>query len=367
MSKQQGRDFKYNKNKYKLNSKNNMCEGYENISNIEENSVQSSVEKMKDLENKYNDTLVKYQKSYKKLLKHKTVKDVDISHLPYRKNGAVASYGNENYYITDRYVMKKIPKEGDMRENWECPEPTINISEDQRLKLTMGVPLRRRKGENNTIIYQTCNDTNLNNGGIQVKDDVTNNRAWLNDLGELQQFKDPEKPPRSCKGMLHTIPSVKYNMMKKGKKLGPTDTCYLETFAGMEGFGSLTEGNTNMGIMGGGNTSRQSILDSVESKPEELNDELKDILLDMQTETSKIKDAVNVDNDVIKKNAEKIEEDIDKLKEQKKLIKMLQNEITSLDGNIRDANYLVESTNMKYVAWGISLTTIVLLILFLKK
>ena len=66
MSKQQGRDFKYNKNKYKLNSKNNMCEGYENISNIEENSVQSSVEKMKDLENKYNDTLVKYQKSYKK-------------------------------------------------------------------------------------------------------------------------------------------------------------------------------------------------------------------------------------------------------------------------------------------------------------
>ena len=40
--------------------------------------------------------------------------------------------------------MKKIPDEGDMRENWECPEPTINISEDQKNKLTMGLPLRKK-------------------------------------------------------------------------------------------------------------------------------------------------------------------------------------------------------------------------------
>ncbi len=367
MSNQQGKDFKYNKNKYKLKIKNNMCEGYENISNVGGNSVEASVQKMKDLENKYNDTLLKYKNSYSKMLRHKTVKDVDISHLPYRKSGAVASYAGENYYITDRYVMKKIPKEGDMRENWECPEPSINITENQKQKLTMGIPLRRKKGENETIIYQTCNDTNINNGGVQVQDEITKNRAWLNDLGELQQFKDPSAPPKACKSVVHTIPSIKYEMMKKGKKLGPTDTCYLETFSGMEGFRGITEGNSNMGIMGGGTHSPQSVTDSAETATEKHNDELKDVLYEMQDETIKLKDVINVDNNLINDNAKKIESDINKLDEQKKLIQTLKNEITSLDGNIRDANYLVESTNMKYVAWGISLTTIILLILFLKK
>jgi hypothetical protein len=323
---------------------------------------------MKDLENKYNDTLLKYKNSYNKMLRHKTVKDVDISHLPYRKSGAVASYAGENYYITDRYVMKKIPKEGDMRENWECPEPSINITEDQKQKLIMGVPLRRKEGQNKTVIYQTCNDTNINNGGIQVQDEITKNRAWLNDLGELQQFKDPSAPPKACKSVLNPIPSIKYEMMKKGKKLGPTDTCYLETFSGMEGFGTIIEGNAGIsGLMGGGNSSRQSVTDSAETATEQHNDELKDILYEMQNEATNLQDSINADNRLINDNAKKIEGDINKLDEQKKLIQTLKNEITSLDGNIRDANYLVESTNMKYVAWGVSLTTIILLILFLKK
>ena len=162
-----------------------MCEGMENISNIEGYDVKKSVNTIKDKQ-KFNDTLLKYKNSYKKFLKHKTVKDVDISHLPYRKNNAVASYAGDNYYITDRYVMKKIPDEGDMRENWECPEPTINISEDQKNKLTMGLPLRKKQGQDGTVIYQTCNDVNINNGGIQVMDEITKNRGWLNDLGELQ-------------------------------------------------------------------------------------------------------------------------------------------------------------------------------------
>ena len=365
MSNKQGKDFKYNKNRYKLRIKNTMCEGMENINNIGENGVKVAVNKMKDLENKYNDTLLKYKNSYKKMLIQKTVKDVDISHLPYGKSGAIASYGGENYYITDRYVMKKIPTEGNMREDWECPEPSINITEDQKKKLTMGIPLRRKQGATKSVIYQTCNDTNINNGGVQVQNEVTKNRGWLNDLGELQQFKDPSAPPKGCKNVLHQIPAIKYDMLKKGSKLGPTDTCYLETFTGMEGFGTVNEGFA--GLVGGGASASQTQTASAEEKAETYNDTLKDLAYQMQEEARKLQNANSVDNVKIQGNASKIEDDIDELNEQQKLIQTLKKELSSLDGNIRDANYLVESTNMKYVAWGVSLTTIILLILFLKK
>lgn len=156
--------------------------------------------------------------------------------------------------------------------------------------------------------------------------------------------------------------------MKKGKKLGPTDTCYLETFSGMEGFGTIIEGNAGMpGVMGGGNSSPQTQANSAEEKTETYNDELKDLAYEMQTEATKVQNVNSEDNKLIQKNAEKIDGNINELNEQNELIQILKNEITSLDGNIRDANYLVESTNMKYVAWGVSLTTIILLILFLKK
>ena len=120
-------------------------------------------------------------------------------------------------------------------------------------------------------------------------------------------------------------------------------------------------------LIAGGNPSLQTITNSAEEKTEQLNQQLQDILYDMQNETIQLQNVNNMDNALIQKNAEKIEGDIEKLKEQKKLIQTLKNEISSLDGNIRDARYLVDSTNMKYIAWGVSLTTIILLILFLKK
>jgi hypothetical protein len=375
MSKQQGKNFKYNKEKYKLNFKSSMCEGMENIQSTNSESqlnadTNADTDIVKNLKNEFSQTLLKYKNSYKKNLQNKTVKDIDISHLPYRKNGAVTSYADENYYITDRYVMKKIPKEGDMKENWECPDPSINISEKQKKKLTMGQPLKRNKGPDGSYIYQTCNDTHINNGAIQITDDITKNRGWLNDLGVLHEFKDPQAPPTGCNKVQHEIPSIKYNMFKKGGKLGPNDLCTYETFKGMEGFsGKIIEGCGSgiPGVMGGGNHEVQTQDSSSEQRVEELNEDLMGKIQSLYGSYVEVQDEVASDNTVAEGKAADIETEISKLEQKRQDISSLKKEITSLDGNIRDSQYLVDSTNMKYIAWGVSLTTIILMILFLKK
>ena len=49
---------------------------------------------------------------------------------------------------------------------------------------------------------------------------------------------------------------------------------------------------------------------------------------------------------------------ITEVKEQRKKIKNLKKEISSLDTTIMDNTYLVKSVNLRYIAWGISLVTI---------
>ena len=122
MSSSQGMNYVRNKRKYNRLFKNNMPEGFSTIEGAV--GTVDVNEKLRNLEEEYNKVLQKYTESYEKLVKTRMVQDIDISSL----KGKTARYGGQNYFVTNRGVMKKILS-NDFSKN-ECQPPERNITEE---------------------------------------------------------------------------------------------------------------------------------------------------------------------------------------------------------------------------------------------
>lgn len=339
MSSRQGMDFVRNKRRFNKIFKNNMPEGFSTIEGAV--GTVDVKDKLRELEQEYNNVLEKYISSYEKLIKTKMVQDIDISNL----KGKTAKYKGENYFVTNRGIMKKIlpalVKNSDS-EIWnkiECQPPILNITEEQKRKLVEGEPIREKNMEDGTKLYQKCTDVYVKDGGIKVKNMTTSNMGWVDDKGKFYQFKDPTKLPQGCSSaIIQDIPDIEYALLLQhaGTDLGPEDECSLHT-------------------------------SPADTEVEKLNERLMDIAIEMRDTITSVESESSESNVKLDENSGKIEEDIAKLNSQKEIISQLKKEIFSLDGNIRDSRYLVSSENLKYVSWGISLATIIGIMIFLKK
>ena len=335
MSSSQGMNYIRNKRKYKKYIKNNMAEGF---STIEGNVGSINVnDKLRELELEYNKVLQQYTTSYERLIKTKMIQDIDISSL----KGKTARYGGQSYFVTNRGVMRKILalNPNDLVK-YECNPPEREITEEQKKKLIEGEPLRMKEFSDGTKIYQKCTDVFVKEGGIKIKNMAPpKNMGWLDDKGKLYQFKDPTKGAKGCSSApIREIPGPAYILLKDhaGTDLGPDDECSLHTAPA-----------------------------SIEV--EKLNEKLMDIAIEMRDTIGTVETESSQNDNKIGENSTKIDEDIAKLNSQKQIIKELKKEIVSLDGNIRDSKYLVNSEHLKYVTWGISLATLIGIMVFLKK
>ena len=321
----QGKKFKFNKFKFLeiFNNKEGFIEG-----NANENANENG-EKMKILETEFNGKLDQYTAAYDDYIKENLVSDVDISTLL----GKTAKYNNEDYYISRKGVMRKL-KWG--YQNHLCQEPTKNITNKQKTKLKIGIPLAKTiKG--GTTFYEKCTDEHINSTGKVISNQITGDTAWLDDLGTKYKFIQGDSRDNSCpNGIAEEINDVGYSMIKSGVELGPRDECVRQTLT------------------------KQGRLNSLNNELIMIASKMKSLINNVQVESSE-------DDNKITLQAKSLDEIITQLNLDRKKIKILKKEIFSLDGNVRDNKYLVDSSNIQYIGWGVSLITVLVLGLYTMK
>ena len=315
----QGKKFKFNKFKFLelFNNKEGFIEGNTNG------------ETMKQLETKFNGKLQEYGIIYDAYIREKLVTDVDISTLL----GQTAKYNNEDFYISRKGVMRKL-KWG--YQNHGCLAPSKNITDKQKTKLKIGIPLNKTIRGGQTF-YEKCTDQHIDKTGKVISNEITGDSAWLDDLGTKYKFKQGDSRDNSCpNGIEQTINDITYSMIKSGEELGPTDECIRQ---------SLTK----------------------QGKLNKLNNELIEIASKMKSLINSVQVESKQDDNKISQQTKKLNEIIKNLNSDRKKIKNLKKEIYSLNGNVRDNKYLVDASNMQYVGWGVSLITVLVLGLYTMK
>tara|TARA_B110001450_G_scaffold6029_1_gene6256 strand:+ start:1408 stop:2391 length:984 start_codon:yes stop_codon:yes gene_type:complete len=319
----QGKKFKFNKFKFLeiFNNKEGFIEGN---ANANEND-----EQMKMLETEFNGKLSQYGEAYEDYIKETLVADVDISTLL----GKTAKYNNDDYYISRKGVMRKLQWG---YQDHRCPEPTKNITNKQKTKLKVGNPLEKRV-EMGINFFEKCTDKHIDSTGKVITDAITNEVAWLDDLGTKRKFIQPHSRDNSCpNGIEYDVDATTWKMIKSGEDLGPTDKCVRQTLT------------------------KQGRLNRLNNELIMIASEMKSLINNVQVESSE-------DDNKITLQAKSLDEIITQLNLDRKKIKILKKEIFSLDGNVRDNKYLVDSSNIQYIGWGVSLITVLVLGLYTMK
>lgn len=329
----QGNFFLNNKNKY--NRKNiKIIEGIENINDSNETKINELVQEYRGL-------VDKYETNYQQYVYEKMNTDSNTSDL----FGKVVQYPQDStgklYFVTQRGVRREIPKtnNGDnlvskfiktaKYKSHECSDIPEKINQTQFNALKEGLPLKSEFNSRTGYNSQKCNDSWVIEGSKLLRDRVSDNIGWIDDLGNLFQFVDPNNKHSSCGDKIEILNGQQWKLLNlKNKKLTSEDNCPSQT------------------------QPLQIELNKDNQRMLEIASEIKSIITDMQYNNSgKDEDiAVGTTNFNREKN---------NLLEKRKKIKALEKEIYALNGNIRDNNYSVKSVNLNYLAWGVSFVTIV--------
>jgi len=315
----QGKEFKYNKFKFnKLSNNKNIIEG---LDGMEDNSA-----KITELEAMFDGKLQQYGIMYDEYIKEKLVVDIDISHLLDK----TVKYNDIEYYISRKGIMRKLTYG---YTNHGCLAPLKTLTEKQKQKLKLGEPLKKFTSSGGAF-YEKCTDKHIDKTGIIISNSITNEVAWLDDLGVKHQFLQGDARNSSCpNGIEENLSSIKYSMVKSGGDLGPSDKCDRQTL-------------TKQGALN------------------KLNSELIGIAIEMKTLINSISIETKDEEVAILQKSKSLDEIITSLNGDRNKIQKLKKEIFSLEGNVRDNKYLVDASNMQYIGWGVSLITMLVLALY---
>ena len=217
-----------------------------------------------------------------------------------------------------------------------CNKPELNITENQKLKLKVGIPLKKRSVGSQTF-YEKCGDAHIDKTGKVIQAAVRGDTAWLDDFGTKYKFIQGDARHSSCpNGIEQEVPDTLFDMIKTGDNLAPTDECVRQTL-------------TKQGEL------------------HKLNSELIKIASDMKALINGVQVESNADDEKITIQSKSLDEIIKDLTTEREIIKNLKKEIFSLNGNVRDNKYLVDASNMQYIGWGVSLITVLVLGLYTMK
>lgn len=328
----QGGNFLNNKNKY--NNKNvKLIEGNDNMANDKSQEINRLVQEYRGL-------VDKYEMNYEQFVYEKMNTESNISEL----FGKVVQYPKEDtgklYFVTQRGVRREIPRTGNVDnlvsefvqtekyKSHECGVPQI-INGTQFRALKEGLPLKTSYNSNSGHTSQKCNDPWVIDGSKLLKDRVSHNIGWIDDLGNLYEFTDPNNKHPSCgEGADHQINGQQWGLIsKKTNPLTKVDVCPSQT------------------------QPLQLQLNKDNNRMLTIANEIKTIVDDMKIQNTG-KDA----KIIVGSNNFQLEKT--RLLNKRKKIESLEKEIFSLEGNIRDNTFGVKSVNLNYLAWGVSFVTI---------
>lgn len=318
----QGEKFKFNKFKF--------LELFNNKEGFIEGNTTANDQKMQELESKFRGKLSQYGDIYDEYIKEKLNRDIDISSL--LRN--TANYRGKEYYISTKGVMRELTHRHLLH---ACNKPELNITENQKHKLKVGIPLNKRSVGSQTF-YEKCGDAHIIETGKVIQSAVRGDTAWLDDFGTKYKFIQGDARHSSCPDSIEQqeVPDTLFDMIKTGDNLAPTDECVRQTL-------------TKQGTL------------------HKLNSELIQIASDMKELINEVDDEANADDEKITIQSKSLDEIIKDLTTEREIIKNLKKEIFSLDGNVRDNKYLVDASNMQYIGWGVSLITVLVLGLYTMK
>ena len=328
----QGDIFLNNKNKY--NNKNiKLIEGNQNMNEPNEKQVNRLVQEYRGL-------VDKYEMNYEQFVYEKMNTESNISEL----FGKVVQYPKGNtgklYFVTQRGVRREIPRTGKADNvvssfvktkkylSHECSTNPVKINGTQFRALKPGLPLKSDYHSKRGYISQKCNDSWVIEGSKLLRDRVSDNIGWIDDLENLYEFTDPNNKHPSCGDKIDILNGEQWGLIsKKTKPLTSADVCPSQT------------------------QPLQLQLNKDNNRMLDIAKEIKSIV-DHMKYTNRGKDAE------IKVGANNFQLEKAKLLNKRKKIKALEKEIYSLEGNIRDNTFGVKSVNLNYLAWGVSLVTI---------
>jgi len=328
----QGGNFLNNKNKY--NNKNvKLIEGNDNMANDKRQEINRLVQEYRGL-------VDKYEMNYEQFVYEKMNTESNISEL----FGKVVQYPKEDtgklYFVTQRGVRREIPRTGNVDslvstfvqtekyKSHECGAPQI-INGTQFRALKEGLPLKNSYDSKTGHTSQKCNDPWVIDGSKLLKNRVSSNIGWVDDLGNLYEFTEPNHKHPSCgEGAAHQINGQQWGLIsKKTKPLTKVDVCPSQT------------------------QPLQLQLNKDNNRMLTIANEIKTIVDDMKIQNNG-KDA----KIIVGSNNFKLEKT--RLLNKRKKIESLEKEIFSLEGSIRDNTFGVKSVNLNYLAWGVSFVTI---------
>jgi hypothetical protein len=293
---------------------------------------------MSQYEDEFEITLKEYEVEYQKQLK---AGGGDAAGY----YGKTITYGGDVYYVTKRGVLRKLMGSGVGKtpeqkiDDHLCPsqEETDELLSDDFNKLKIGEPLKCDDDTTNPEC-QKCRDPHNNKAMFIRSTNPAGDLYWINDFGKKQKFDRgvmEDKTDWTCPKKKTTL-----RLSQKQINLIPMNPRYKL---------SVDSACTGFTI----NTGEKSVVF--------LNNKLIGLAIAMKNEVDKLSEkssGIDGESANAKRSLDSI---IQNLKTKRDTVEKLKKEIQSLNGNIKDNTHLVKSLNLRYMAWFLSLVTLILL------
>tara|TARA_B100001093_G_C26859815_1_gene1029417 strand:+ start:9546 stop:10721 length:1176 start_codon:yes stop_codon:yes gene_type:complete len=381
----QGKQFKIMKTMFEKTIKNI---GKSNYVGMKE-GMEGEETTMQQLEREFRSTLVMYEKAQRDNLQ--STMGVSIDKRKFYGKVVKTSDTNKLYYITTKGIYREL--KGPMREPWnidddddnesglkaiatshECPYPFDDyiIESSELTNFQQGMPLNYKRlnsdigGSGDGYYWQKCPPLEgggfgghpWNNGGVFIIKDGSpgSQLAWLDHYGKKYNFKS---------GIKREDVHISFPKMGEKTYLIPS-TEFLSNLPSGEGRGlmplqspELTKESPAPGIVSFNGDEGTSIIS--------LNNKLIELAIRMRDEIRSVEVRNNDSRGASREINGSLDELIKELEKQRRLVKELKTEIVSLDKSVVDSHSMVKSINLRYFAWGLSLITVVLIGMKIKK
>ena len=332
----QGILFNKNKKRYEENF-SGLLEGNQNIN--DEDDDESSI---MELKSEYRGLINQWIEKYREHVSNKMTNNVDVSDIL----GKTVEYGGKNYFVTLDGTKREIPNYTGDADNHNClPDDltTIRTIESYKYNKLYNGSILNKRNVNGTDEYQKCSDSHVNTANRLIKNAATNKISWVDYKGYKHEFENPNLRHSSCnsdRSML-TIGNLDYDLIPKAPTndnpiLKENDKC-IRTPESLEGdLAELNTQSTNKAL------EIMERINSLTGNSQQLENSIDTTQQNLDTSTT------NLNN-------------------KRQQLKLLEREIHSLDSSIGNNKVSVDSINLKYVTWGVSLATVAVLTLLVSK
>lgn len=336
----QGILFNKNKKRY-VENYSSLFEGNQNMDSTSSTNEDDIV----TLKNNYNEKIQEWTDTYRDYVALEVNKDVDVLTL---LNKVIKSPDKTEYYYVNNYgIKRKINIEtdsdiGTALTNHDCgsEDDVKDVNRDQFNKLIKGSPLQN-KPINGIKYYELCSDAYIQNPDTKVRVKDTTKVAWLDFCGNKHEFTDSTHHS-TCGSDMLLIEDTSYNLIKNsGTTTNPSK--YSSSSECLRPSGNL------------------------EGKLNSLKREATSIAREIMTKINTLKSQNGSTESTITSQADTLETETNSLNENRDKINLLKNEISSLEGSIQNNRINVGSINLRYMTWGVSFATIVILTMLVSK